>query len=343
LPRWRSAATSTKRCILTYIATAFIASAFFQEALGRKRIDTISDRQRKRLTIRLFGPLTFRLADGQQVRLPAGRQQALLALLATAPDMQRNRSWLIDKLWTESPPERGRANLRQLLHESKRSFGETLGNLFDIGSDSIGLRPELVELAGRPGDGELLEGFDLPQEGFEDWLRDQRMTKDGAVARAVLYSAAPVSRLKPRIVVFPFGEITESGCQGIGDAIAHEITSGFARSQLIDSISHLSAQTLSGLQVPSSCTGNVLDADYAITGHCRLAGDRLTVNMTLFDMDDQTSIWSDTHRAGFGAFLAGEDVLAAHVVGQSLRLMMSKSVTASQARPLTELEAHRLT
>ncbi len=302
----------------------------------------MSDRNADHLVIRLFGPLRFAVSDGRRLRLPGGRQQALLALLASAPDMWRHRSWLIDKLWSDSAPDRGRANLRQLLHATRQSLGAEFADLFDVASDCIGLRPQRVRLAGGPEDGELLEGFDLSQEGFEDWLRDQRMADVGTVARAMLVASAPAARIKPRVVVFPFGEVAETGRQGLGDALAHEITAGFARSQLIDAISHFSARTVAAAQVPPAGAAETSDADYAITGQCRLGGDRLTVSVTLFDLSDGKALWSDSHRTGFAAFLAGEDDLAAHVVGQSLRLVMSSAVATSRTRPLPELAAHRL-
>ena len=151
----------------------------------------MSDRNADHLVIRLFGPLSFAVSDGRRLRLPGGRQQALLALLASAPDMRRHRSWLIDKLWSDSAPDRGRANLRQLLHATRQSLGAEFSDPFDVASDSVSLRPRRVRLAGGPRDGELLEGFDLSQEGFEDFPARRRAVARGCPALRPSLQAAP--------------------------------------------------------------------------------------------------------------------------------------------------------
>lgn len=302
----------------------------------------MSERLGTYLVVRLFGALSIGFSDGSQLRIPGGRQKALVALLASAPDMRRNRAWLIDKLWSDSDPVRGRANLRQLLHAVKQTFGAEFQDLFEVATDTIGLRPGCVELRGNPEDGELLEGFDLAQEGFEDWLRDQRQSVAGRAALFAQSVPQPTQTVLPRIVVWPFGEIAQAARSGIGDALAHEITSGFARSQLIDAISHFSARAVADGHGAPMSSADSLKADYAVTGQCRQINDSLTVSVTLYDLTAQRAIWSDTHKIGFRGFLAGDDTLVGHVVGQSLRLIMSRSVAASVAIPLPRLQAHSL-
>lgn len=294
------------------------------------------------LVVRLFGPFSIGLPDGSAVRIPAGRQKTLMALLASAPDMRRSRAWLIDKLWSDCAPQRGRANLRQLLYAIKQSFGDAFDDLFEVATDTVGFRPGRVELVGNPEDGELLEGFDTGEEGFEEWLRDQRASGERAVARFAKTPPADTQALMPRIVVLPFGEIAEDDRRGIGDAMAHEITSGFARSQLIDTISHFSARTVAGGPGTFEGSGEQLNADYAITGQCRLLDNTLTVGIALNDISDHRVIWSDTHRIRFHSFLAGDESLVGQVVGEALKLIMSRSVAANSTKPIPEMKAHRL-
>ncbi|MEM1046616.1 MAG: hypothetical protein AAGL24_10705 [Pseudomonadota bacterium] len=292
--------------------------------------------------VRLFGPFFISLSDGAPLRIPAGRQKTLMALLASAPDMRRNRAWLIDKLWSDCSPQRGRANLRQLLYAIKQSFGDAFDDLFEVATDTVGFRPGRIELRGSPEDGELLEGFDMGEEGFEEWLRDQRASGERAVARFVKAAPADPQVLMPRIVVLPFGEIAEDDRRGIGDAMAHEITSGFARSQLIDAISHFSARTVAGVPGTFEEAVGQLNADYAVTGQCRLLDNTLTVSVALNDMSDRRVIWSESHRIGFQSFLAGDESLVGQVVGGALRLIMSRTVAANSTKPIPEMKAHRL-
>ncbi|MHA6264424.1 hypothetical protein ACXYMO_14565 [Arenibacterium sp. CAU 1754] len=263
------------------------------------------------------------------------RNLALIALLARSTGMQRSRAWLVDTLWSDNTVERGRANLRQLLHALRSTMGDAFDDIFEISRDSIALRPGTVDLVGGPADGTFLEGLDLEQEGFEDWLRAQRLSEPAAVA-----VAQPPDRadhfILPRIMVVPFTEASLSSATGLGDALAHDLTGHFARSQLIDAISHFSSQTVtSGAHVD-------LDCDFAMTGQCRLAGDALTVDVSLLELPGSRVLWSDRYKASLRDFLAGEDVLAHQISGQALRMIMSGSIAASSSRPLPELAAHTL-
>jgi tetratricopeptide (TPR) repeat protein len=112
---------------------------------------------------------------------PRGRKAcAILAMLGLSPDNKRSRVWLQDRLWGSRGPEQGAASLRQSLSEIRRALGDEQGALitdryvlaldrsrfaFDLDQDVSG---------GVPRGSELLEGFDIGEEGFEDWLRGER-------------------------------------------------------------------------------------------------------------------------------------------------------------------------
>ena len=101
-------------------------------------------------------------------------------MLALAPESKRSRTWLQDKLWSTRAPEQGAASLRQSIHEARMALGDDkeliLADKFSL---SLDRRRCIVDLddestsAARPG-AELLEGLDLGDDEFEDWLREQR-------------------------------------------------------------------------------------------------------------------------------------------------------------------------
>jgi tetratricopeptide (TPR) repeat protein len=110
---------------------------------------------------------------------------ALLSLLALAREGERTRSWLQDRLWGSRPDEQGKASLRRELANLRAALDVTGGKnlLFsDTHRISIDLERLVVDLqALETGcgpsseiEGELLEGLDIAEEGFEDWLRLQR-------------------------------------------------------------------------------------------------------------------------------------------------------------------------
>ncbi|MGJ5010368.1 hypothetical protein [Bradyrhizobium oligotrophicum] len=128
--------------------------------------------------LRLFGPPKIINSNGEDCT-PRGRKAcALLAMLALSPENKRSRVWIQDKLWGSRGKEQGAASLRQSLSEIRKAFGNDHGVLF-ADSYVLALDPTLFDtdfdLATKADDsGELLEGIDIGEDGFEDWLRSQR-------------------------------------------------------------------------------------------------------------------------------------------------------------------------
>jgi hypothetical protein len=133
-----------------------------------------------RLVLDLAGPLRLRDADGVDLT-PRGRKaQGLLALLGTAPSLKRSRSWLQDKLWSDRGPKQGAGSLRQCLAEIRRGLGPRTHCLRTAGG-WVALDPAWVEVRTAPSpnsrgsETEFLEGLDVRDPEFENWLRDQRL------------------------------------------------------------------------------------------------------------------------------------------------------------------------
>jgi hypothetical protein len=85
--------------------------------------------------------------------------------------------WLQDKLWSDRDAEQGSASLRQCLRRLRASMGKHADCLV-TGCGWIGLDPVRVEVRtqaqSRHDAVEFLEGLDIADPEFEDWLRDQR-------------------------------------------------------------------------------------------------------------------------------------------------------------------------
>ena len=293
----------------------------------------LSESRKIWLSVKLYGAPDICLAGASTLRITGTRNTALIALLACAPGMRRSRNWLTGVLWSDSAPDRARANLRQLLHALRQNIGPAFDTVFITERDHISLATDAVMLD-NTGTGEFLEGIDLAEEGFEEWLRDQRLL-DNREATPVL-PAASVSVL-PRIIVCPFNETGAAQTIGIGDALAQELTGHFARSQLIDAISHFSSRALAAPRDRPETS-----AEYVLTGQCRQNAGTLIVDATLTDAGDHRVLWSDRQRIDLGAFLAGEDHLTGKIAGQALRIIMSRSIAAGSSTPLPELAAHTL-
>src|SRR3954465_1284169 len=78
--------------------------------------------------IGLLGSLEVRDADGRDVAIPSGKQQALLALLAIHAGRVVPTERVVDALWGEDPPPRVRNGLQALASKLPNALGApTLG------------------------------------------------------------------------------------------------------------------------------------------------------------------------------------------------------------------------
>ncbi len=112
--------------------------------------------------------------DGSDLTPKGAKSQGLMALLATSPDLCRNRRWLEDKLWSDRGAEQASASLRQALVDVRRALGPH-SDLLLADRQKIGLRRDRVTIELTPDDEtEFLEGIDVRDPEFESWLRHER-------------------------------------------------------------------------------------------------------------------------------------------------------------------------
>jgi hypothetical protein len=135
--------------------------------------------------------------------------------------MSRPRRWLEDKLWSDRGPEQASASLRQTLSEIRRGLASYPGLLLaDRSTVALArdrISTDLADPHDEPGGlHEFLEGIDVSDPEFEDWLRTMRSR----------YAPAPAPVLhdkKKRFEVFcrSVAETAPSGA--IGDILANQI------------------------------------------------------------------------------------------------------------------------
>ena len=133
----------------------------------------------QRITITVLGPFLVRDGDGVTLPIKGAKNQALLAMLALSPDMSRPRRWLEDKLWSTFGPEQASANLRQALSKLRNALGPAAEVIradrssvaLDTRAITVDLHEEVVPEDDRV---ELLQGIDVRDPEFEDWLRQER-------------------------------------------------------------------------------------------------------------------------------------------------------------------------
>ena len=160
------------------------------------------------LELRLNGRFRVTRADGTDCTPRSVKAQALLALLMTAPDRERGRAWLQDKLWSDRDQPQGAASLRQALSEIRRAFGSER-EVLRANRSSVALDPARVRLAA--GEGEFLEGIDVRDPEFEYWLVAQRMSDEGPTPEASVPYRGPGRQAPParRSILFVTGSVAD--------------------------------------------------------------------------------------------------------------------------------------
>jgi DNA-binding SARP family transcriptional activator len=160
-----------------------------------------------RVAAKTIGTFSLWTSDGREITPRGQKERGLLATLCLAEERRRSRRWLEAILWSEADVDQASANLRQALLRLRRGLGVDAALIVatrdevsfapgalsvDFEDDPAGARAALD--AGR----ELFEGLDVREEGFEDWLREQR---GGLPARLGRMTAKRPARRPPTLVL----------------------------------------------------------------------------------------------------------------------------------------------
>ncbi len=155
------------------------------------------------LELHLIGEMRARFPGGASV-LPVGRKtRALLAIAALMAPRPALRGRIAELLWSRRPEEQARASLRQEVHRLMETLAPHGESILQVTRDHIAMRPDAAwvdvaeVLSASPEnpaalsrlDGELLEGLEGLDPGFDTWLtteRERLRDRGRAVAEKVL-------------------------------------------------------------------------------------------------------------------------------------------------------------
>lgn len=273
------------------------------------------------LTLYLTGPFRAELG-GSPLSGLSRRAQGMLAYLACQPGMRAERGSLADLLWSDRSEDQARASLRQELSVVRKALGE------NIHTDRQAVW--LMEVTVRRESGDFLQGFDLGSEGFEDWLRQERM--QGQTGTADDPRAKAVDRAT--LAVLPFEELGVVDTDMFADGVVEEITGALSRSRDFDVIARQSAYALRGQAIAVPEAARLLGADYLLEGSVRRAGERVRISAQLLRGTDGHMLWSERFDDRLDDLFDLQDRIAAQVAGQvSPSLRAAEIVRASQRAP----------
>lgn len=131
------------------------------------------------IEIRLSGRFRVSTVDGRDLTPNSAKGQGLLALLASQPDLERGRAWLQDKLWSDRGQDTGAGSLRQELTQIRKRLG-CHSDILGADRQKVFLETSAVTVfddAFSAGS-EFLEGIDVRDQEFANWLRLERSTRE---------------------------------------------------------------------------------------------------------------------------------------------------------------------
>ena len=144
------------------------------------------------LRISLLGPVSVEI-DGKPVIIASKRARALLAYLVRRNGAEAGRGVLTGLLWGDRNEAQARASLRQTLSELRAALADASPLPLSANNESVTWMPgsawvdvaeferalastgiDALRNAVKLARGEFMEGFDLDEPAFEQWLATER-------------------------------------------------------------------------------------------------------------------------------------------------------------------------
>ena len=283
------------------------------------------------LVLHLSGPFKADLSGAPCTSL-GRRGQGLLAYLALQGDMRAERGTLSDLLWSDRSEEQARASLRQELSVLRKALGP---DILQADRQCVWLDPAQVDV--RRGPGEVLQGFDLRSEGFEDWLRQVRQSAPS------LPRPLPGQDARPTLAVLPFEEIGKKETDMFADGVVEEITGALSRNREFDVIARQSTFMLRDQVLSLPEIAERLGADYLLEGSVRRSGDRLRISVQLVSGTDGHTRWAERFDDRFDDLFDLQDRIAANVAGQLSPNLRAAEIARARRHPPDVRSAYDLT
>ena len=297
----------------------------------------------KHLEISLFGACIVQAAGQPAYEITGAKHRALFALLATAPFGRRTRSFLQDTLWGTSCFDSGRQSLRRALSDIKSVMGADYERLLRVNNSEIALDLPSVHFIGRPGGGEFLEGLDIRDAEFNDWLRGIRQSPEQLFALFSASTQPPPKSILPAIAVLPFRLVQGQAEHAIlGDWLAEEVCRALSRSGLLAVTTHLSARELAATRIELTQVRTALGVDYFVAGSLRVHNGQATLDADCIDAASGRILWTRQFTGSIADFMGIESAPVTEVVRAIGQTIASEAVQHTHGRALASLEDHHL-
>lgn len=298
---------------------------------------------------------SFRLYDaqGHRLELPSRKGMAMLAMLATAADGERTRSWLQDRLWGSRGMEQAQQSLRRELSTLKAALPPEAAALITADRERVRLALSQCHIDddGRESGAQFLEGIDIRgEDGFEEWLREQRQRTGQSIGNLRSAAALPAGATdygkrasgfaaRPALAILPFTDATGDAdgpfwAEGIGD----ELSERMARLRWLPVIAPSVLGSLRNGNLDALSVGTMTGAAYVLRGRLVRRGSQMALQLTLLDGASGRLLWSE--RSGIGAIITYPVLtdVADHLAATMASLIDIEQQSRVLDRPVQELD-----
>ena len=264
---------------------------------------------------------SFRLTspEGARIDVVSKKGMALLAMLAMAAEGERTRAWLQDRLWGTRERAQAQSSLRRELSNLRKCLNRGSARpalvcehhwvrldltQFDIDARPAGGAP--------PATAEFLEGFDIAgEEGFEEWLREQRRlissrSTDSVEAKppvagteqpagSFLDLSLSAARFddRPALAVLPFTNLTGDDVNDyICEGLSEDLIDRLSRLRWLPVIARNSSFAFNPDKTDPRLVGQSLGAKYILEGRLRTVGRSFSISLNLSDTATGVTLWS---------------------------------------------------
>jgi tetratricopeptide (TPR) repeat protein len=321
----------------------------------------------------LTGPFRIETPAGENVTPRSRRAQALLAMLCLAPRGQRSRIWLRDKLWSDRDEHQGAASLRQELLVIRKSLGAAAGHVLTIDRMTVALslsRIKIIAGKGRRSEEgaaceELLEGIEINDEEFEDWLRKERQNWPAEVEQAEAETApVPPPGVESLSVAMPVLQVEVAkartgaaltaealqrdrwrvllmGPAGVGQsggpALAAAMVMGLLRTSLLETGDLEVVEPVGGLSLLQEIRGDpALVAGLVLQPHLAWDERRVAVRLALKVSETGALVWSGQSVLAADDIINGQGADLFQLISQALDETTGYFLRISEERALAQ-------
>lgn len=297
----------------------------------------------KIVEISLFGACAVKSTAPDGFVIGGVKQRALFALLATAPLGCRTRTFLQEILWGTACYDTGRQSLRRALADIKQCMGDAFGEVLAVNKTEVTLDLTKVTFLGHPSRGLFLEGMDVREAKFQQFLAHVRQDPAQLAGLFGVSAQSHVPALLPIVAILPFRALSSDAMDAVvGDWIAEETCRSLSRSRLLAVISHLSSRKLSHRSVDIDVIRTGLNADFCVAGTIRRSIGRIILDADFIDVRSGMIVWTRRFSQDEGDFLGEAQRGIAEIVTAVGASIADEALRHVSGMALRRIEDHRL-